>query len=53
MKGKKEVTTERRIRKSIIGKPPRLFTEQKMDIKVFGEEFVLNMEIMELVKLNF
>jgi hypothetical protein len=30
-----------------------MFTEQKMDIKVFGEEFVLNMEIMELVKLNF
>ena len=27
MKGKKEVTTERRIRKSIIGKPPRLYVK--------------------------
>ena len=27
MKGKKEVKTERRIRKSIIGKPPRLYVK--------------------------
>jgi large subunit ribosomal protein L35Ae len=27
MKGKKEVTTEKRIRKSIIGKPPRLYVK--------------------------